>query len=195
MKPVFRHISPRRALLTALVMVPLLHGVAAFADGGKDDHEEALEVVRSGAVLPLRAILDRATAQFDGDMLEAELERNKRGVGWVYELEMMSPRGNVLKLWYSAEDGTLLNGRGHGLMHAYRGDVAALPEILQRHHEKMMERRKAHEGRGGPWHRRFFGRFFGDDDAAPDGPPGPPPGPRPGPRSGDPEDDDIMGDE
>lgn len=159
MSRLFRHSGLGRLLLAAVVAVSLAHVPVALADDDRGDHEEALDAVRSGAVLPLRAILDRAHGQFDGEMLEAELERDHGA--WIYELEMMTPRGNVLKLKYDARDGQLIDGRGHGLMHAWRGTAEALPDRLRRRHERMME----HRGDGGPppWHHRWFGRFWGDE--------------------------------
>jgi hypothetical protein len=158
--------------MAVLVACLLAVGAPALA-GGDRDHEEALEAVRSGAALPLRRILDIAESQFDGEMLEAELERE--GAIWIYQIEMISPRGSVFKLHYGAADGALLDGRGHGLMRAYRGDPAILPEDLRRRHEHMVER-LANGGpgggprprRGGWWHRLWEGAEDADR--------GPPPG-------------------
>lgn len=163
MRPSFRNTSAIAAFLVLL----LLAGVPALADDDERDHEEALQAVRSGAVLPLRSILDIVHEQFAGEMLEAELEQ-KRGA-WVYEIELITQRGTILKLHYAGADGTLLRARGHRLMHAYKGDPAALPEALRRRHDHMMRHMDGatHEGR--PWHRRWFRHLWGDDDVKTEG--------------------------
>lgn len=159
----FRHTPAPRAALAGLLAVLLMLCLPALADDGDRDQDEAMRALQSGAVLPLRDILDHAGAQFRGEMLEAELERENSA--WVYELEMMTPRGSVLKLWYDAADGTLIDGRGHGLMRAYKGDPATLPERLRRRHETMMERHREHmEDGGAPWHRRWFRHWWGEGE-------------------------------
>lgn len=159
MRPIVRHTSAFVAALLGLLL--LLGGmfVPAHADDDRDDHEAAMQALRSGEVRPLRDILGAVHGQFDGELLEAELERDDGA--WVYELKLLGQRGNVMKLWYDATDGRLLDGRGHGLMRAWRGDAADLPEPMRRRHEHMRER--GHGDHPRPWHHRWFGRFWGED--------------------------------
>lgn len=158
MRRFVHHNAVRVAALLGLLM--LLGGSLVPALAGDDrDHEAAMQALRSGEVLPLRDILDVVHGQFDGELLEAELE-DKHGA-WVYELELLGQRGNVMKLWYNAADGRLLDGRGHGLMRAWRGQDADLPEEMRRRHERMMEHRR--EGGPPPWHRRWFRHFWDDE--------------------------------
>lgn len=77
------------------------------------DHDRARRAVQSGQVLPLRTILDKATAQFPGDLIEAELEDEHGQI--VYEIKLISPEGNVIKLLYDARDGRLLSAKGRGV--------------------------------------------------------------------------------
>ena len=71
-----------------------------------EDHEAARELVNSGAILPLEAILDAAYRRFPGRLLEAELEREDGRL--VYELEILTEQGRVLELLYDARDGALI---------------------------------------------------------------------------------------
>lgn len=71
-----------------------------------EDHEAARDLVNSGTILPLEAILDAAYQRFPGRLLEAELEREDGQL--VYELEILTERGQVLELLYDARKGTLI---------------------------------------------------------------------------------------
>lgn len=71
-----------------------------------EDHEAARELVNSGAILPLETILDAAYRRFPGRLLEAELEREDGRL--VYELEILTERGEVLEVLYDARNGTLI---------------------------------------------------------------------------------------
>ncbi|MBC7952524.1 MAG: PepSY domain-containing protein [Rhodospirillaceae bacterium] len=77
------------------------------------DHDRARRAVQSGQVLPLKTILDKAMAEFPGDLIEAELEDEHGAL--VYEIKLISPEGNVIKLLYDAKDGHLLSAKGRGV--------------------------------------------------------------------------------
>ncbi len=79
--------------------------VKADRDDGRD-HDRALEALRSGEVLSLRAILDRVQTEFGGDLIEAELEDEDHRL--VYEIKLLTAEGRVLKLEYDARTGDLL---------------------------------------------------------------------------------------
>lgn len=98
----------RTLAVAALLVLP----AAARAD---DDHDRARQAVQAGEVLPLKTILDKAAEQFPGDLIEAELETGRGRM--VYELKLISPEGDVVKLVYDARDGSLLAAKGHGINH------------------------------------------------------------------------------
>lgn len=62
----------------------------------RDDHERALQAVQSGQVLPLTTVLERLGRQHPGQVLEVELERD--GGQWIYEIKLLSADGQLLKL-------------------------------------------------------------------------------------------------
>jgi uncharacterized membrane protein YkoI len=93
-----------------LALAALL-AVSTTAHAG--DHDRARRAVQSGQVLPLRTVLDKAMAQFPGDLIEAELEEKHGRI--VYEIKLISPEGNVIKLHYDASDGRLLSAKGRGV--------------------------------------------------------------------------------
>lgn len=94
-----------------LVILPLL-ATAAVPAIAESDHDRARRAVLSGEVVPLRTILDRATAEYGGEFIEAELE--DEGEQMVYKVKLITPAGKVVKLVYDARDGSLLSARERG---------------------------------------------------------------------------------
>jgi len=90
-------------LLAAVFLLPAAAGAGA---GGDHDHDWVRRAVQSGEILPLSAILERVGSEYDGEMVEAELER-KRGHP-IYEIKMVTRDGRLLKLHYDARDGRKL---------------------------------------------------------------------------------------
>ena len=96
------------AFAALLLAPPLAYG---HGDDHDDDdaHDRARARVLSGEILPLSTIVERAEREYDGDMIEAELEsRHGRPV---YEIKLLTGKGRVLKLLYDAGDGSLLKAR------------------------------------------------------------------------------------
>ncbi len=87
------------ALLFALVCA------GANADGVVD-HDAARKALEAGDILPLRTILDRAETTYPGRVLEVELER--KGGYWIYEIKILQADGLVVKLNFDAKDGSLI---------------------------------------------------------------------------------------
>jgi len=89
----------RFALLLCLLATP------ALAD--RDDHDRARAALQAGDILPLSSILDAAVAERPGRVIEVELERE---VGrWVYELELLSPNGQLYEMELDAATGRILD--------------------------------------------------------------------------------------
>jgi len=76
-----------------------------------DDHEQARRAVERGELKPLSEILARLEKEFDGRVLEVELERH-RGDRLVYEIELLTPDGRVLEIKYDGRTGERLSVRG-----------------------------------------------------------------------------------
>lgn len=96
----------RGALLAVLLVgagVPPLH-----ADGG-DDHDQARAAVRAGEILPLPVLLERLQRSHPGQVLEIELERE--GPRWIYEIHLLAADGRLLRLEVDARTAELLSQR------------------------------------------------------------------------------------
>lgn len=153
-----------------------------------EDHDEARAALQAGQIVSLRAILEVAERDFQGQMLEAELEHHDDG--WRYELKMLAPDGSILKLYYNAERPELMKAKGHGLLSWYKGDPKTLPPALEEARRRMENRRgdgdKDEDRRRGPgWFSPDAPPLplpqpsppdaAGRDGKAPDGAPPPPP--------------------
>ena len=77
----------------------------ANADGFVDQ-DAARKALEAGDILPLRTILARAEASYPGQVLEVELER--KGGLWIYEIKILQSDGLVVKLNFDAKDGSLI---------------------------------------------------------------------------------------
>ena len=93
-----------RAACSIALLVGLLTGTAAFADGLSPDRVRAL--VEKGEILPLEEILRRNQPDTSGRIIEIELE-HKRGV-YVYEIKVLRPDGRYRELKIDARTGAIL---------------------------------------------------------------------------------------
>lgn len=88
-------------------------GMASFSPaaqaGRKDDHDRARAAVQAGEVLPLPALLERLQRTHPGRVLELELEREHGR--WIYEVKLLQPDGQLLKLEVDAATATVLRVR------------------------------------------------------------------------------------
>ncbi len=105
-----------RSLLGMSVVIGscLMLPVVGHADDR--DQERALKALRAGEVLPLRTMLDEVESRFMGDILEVELDEDKdkgRRI-WTYEIKLISPDGNVIKLKIDAKTKEILEIKGRG---------------------------------------------------------------------------------
>lgn len=111
-----------RATLFALVAACLLVA-AAYADSD-DDHERARRAFEAGEIVSLSSIIDRIERDFEGELLEVELE-DEGGSGLVYEVKLLAPGGRIVELLFDAGNGELLREGGEG---HERGDRAGHDE-------------------------------------------------------------------
>ncbi|MCC6714225.1 MAG: PepSY domain-containing protein [Gammaproteobacteria bacterium] len=95
------------SVAAATVLAALVIGTPAAEDRPEREQDRAKRLVQEGKVLPLEAILARASTKTPGRLIEAELdEENGR---YVYELEFADPAtGRVTELVYDARSGNLL---------------------------------------------------------------------------------------
>lgn len=102
-----RWIGPLFALLLA-ASPPLL------ADDA-EDHDRARQALEAGEILPLKAVLEKVSADTPGSVLEVELDH--RDERWVYEFKLLRQGGSVVKLRVNASNGSVIDRRGRGERH------------------------------------------------------------------------------
>lgn len=100
--------SLRPGAAVVLVLAMLAAGPAAAGEDRRD-HERARAAVQSGQALPLATLLQQLQRSHPGEVLEVELER--QGGRWVYELKLLQPGGRLLKLELDAATGAVLKAR------------------------------------------------------------------------------------
>ncbi|MCU0774462.1 MAG: PepSY domain-containing protein [Ideonella sp.] len=91
-------------LVAWLLVVP----VEAEARDNRD-HDRARAAMQAGEVLPLGTLLERVQRRHPGQVLEVELEREDGR--WIYELKLLQPGGQLLKLEVDAANGQVLDVR------------------------------------------------------------------------------------
>ncbi|MEZ5701048.1 MAG: PepSY domain-containing protein [Burkholderiaceae bacterium] len=104
---------PGRAPIAMAVLFALLASLPlAHARGGRgDDHERAHRAVQAGEVMPLEQVLALLAKDHPGQVLKIELEREDRL--WVYEVKLLQPDGQLVKLLLDARTAEVLRQRRH----------------------------------------------------------------------------------
>ncbi len=97
-------------LLSLAVSVALAAGSPARAES---DQDRARAAVRAGQIMPLDAILSRIRGQVRGRVLGVDLYGGRGGQPWVYDIRLLTPRGDVVQLQVDARSANVLNMRGH----------------------------------------------------------------------------------
>lgn len=87
-----------RLLLVALLMLP----AAVRAD---DDSDRAYRALQRGEVRPLAEILATVGPTLDGEIVGVEFDREDGR--WVYEFEVITPRGRLLEVYVDAATGAI----------------------------------------------------------------------------------------
>lgn len=71
-----------------------------------DDHEMARRALEQREILPLGQVLAQIERDFQGDVVEIELER-KKGY-WIYDIEIIDTDGRVREIEIDAKSGEVL---------------------------------------------------------------------------------------
>lgn len=100
--------SPRAVLGAVVLGLSALLATAASARD-RGDHERAREAVMSGQILPLSTVLQRLEREQAGQVLEIELEPSADR--WVYEVKLLQPGGQLLRLEVDATTGEVIGRR------------------------------------------------------------------------------------
>ena len=105
----------RRRMVACLLGMAIGLTPAAPPAGADEDAREIRKAVEAGEVVPLQSLLARIRQRFQGRVVKVELERENRGDKkrrWVYEIKVLTAKGNVLKLEYDAKTMELIKVRG-----------------------------------------------------------------------------------
>lgn len=89
--------------LTVGLLGLLILSAGSYADG---DQENARRLVNEGIILPLERIAESARRLHPGRILEVELEK-KQG-RYLYEIEIITDRGEVWEMKFDAVTGEIL---------------------------------------------------------------------------------------
>ena len=83
--------------------------VIALPSHADSDHDRARQALEAGEILPLRTVLERLARDVPGQVMEVELERS--GERWIYEIKLLRPGGALVKLKVDARDATVIPAR------------------------------------------------------------------------------------
>ena len=95
-----------RKALAACVCGACALAVLPVAASDKHDHDRARQAVQAGQVLPLPTVLDHLQREVPGQVLEVELEQERSG--WIYEIKLLTPAGQLTKVKLDARTAQVL---------------------------------------------------------------------------------------
>ena len=106
----------RRHAVSVLLAAVLLLAFAAvpsvgFADD--DDHDRARQALLAGKVMSLRDVLDNVMRDYPGEPVEIDFEDDD-GI-YLYEIKLLQPAGNIVKLKVDARTGEVVGMKGRGV--------------------------------------------------------------------------------
>ena len=104
--PVVKHLAVL-AFAPALLAGVLLTTPARASD--RADHDRARAALQAGEILPLATVLQRVAVEHPGQVLEVELERD--GGVWLYEIKLLQAGGGLLKLEVDAATARVLKAK------------------------------------------------------------------------------------
>lgn len=99
-------LKKRLLALAGLALLPLMAGGSAAAF--EDDARMARELTRTGAILPLERIIQKARQVHLGRIIEAELKYEAHHGGYVYEVKILDTQGAIWEVEFNAATGELV---------------------------------------------------------------------------------------
>ena len=94
-------------LLTTLVLLVIVGGSPQAFARDSEDHEQAMQAVQSGTILPLGELLSRLERDYPGQVLEVELEEENGN--WIYEIRVLQQRGRLIKVKLDARTADIIS--------------------------------------------------------------------------------------
>lgn len=104
----------RLKVLAASLALALGMASPCLADS-PGDHDRARQALEAGEILPLKTVLEKLARDTPGQVMEVDLER--RGERWEYEIKLLRPGGALVKLRVDARDATIVSRRERGASH------------------------------------------------------------------------------
>ena len=95
--------------------IGLLLAFALALPGHADDlrdHDRARRALEAGEILPLKTVLETLARDTPGQVMEVELER--KGERWVYEIKLLRAGGSLVKFRVDARDGAIIPRQEQG---------------------------------------------------------------------------------
>lgn len=93
------------------LLVMLLLGLAAAPTHAESAQERARAAVEAGEIRSLQDILEQVRREFDGRVLDAELDESGRN-RWIYQIKILTADGQVLALAVDARTAKILRVKG-----------------------------------------------------------------------------------
>lgn len=92
-------------LAASLQVLVLVFGLAPVTAGAEadPDHERAWRLRQQGDILPLQTVVEGVLTRQPGRLIEVELDRIDDG--YVYEVEILDPGGNLRRFYLDARSG------------------------------------------------------------------------------------------
>lgn len=99
---------PVVASFSSVLLAGVLAATPALASD-RADHDRARAALQAGEILPLATVLQRVAIEHPGQVLEVELERD--GGVWLYEIKLLQAGGGLLKLEVDAATARVLKAK------------------------------------------------------------------------------------
>ena len=97
-------------LILLACIISLTIGLSGLLQPAYPDDDVADYQHLKAEVVPVERVLQQVQTEFEGIILELELEDEESQ--WIYEIKLLTPQGNVLKIEYDAKTMALLNVKG-----------------------------------------------------------------------------------
>lgn len=136
----------RLATFSLALVLLLALGLPLYASG-RSKHHDRIGPQDYEKAVPLIEIVKIIKRDYDGRLLEIELENERLGGKnvLVYEAKVLLSRGDVLKLYYDARTATLLKLKGHYPKHKGKGRSFQNGEKRLRPSRKGWKHREKHD--------------------------------------------------
>ncbi|PSW21831.1 hypothetical protein C9I98_00765 [Photobacterium sanctipauli] len=79
----------------------------------EEDHDDVMHAVQQGLIQPYSELQKVVAKQLNGRIIRVELEEDDDV--WIYELKLIDPNNNIVKVDYEAKTLTIVEIKGRGL--------------------------------------------------------------------------------